>query len=393
MYKCPKCDTEFSLGTKFCKSCGCNLEVEFIETPTCPICGKTFPTGTKFCSEHGAILASPEQLIPRCSKCGKQYTDGTKFCPDCGGNVHIILKNQSLSANDFMQTMTDVTSTFTESLRSKSSMSVGVLAGTVGVILLTLFNWIKITIGWGYSIKGSLFSIVSKLNHRDLRSLLDSSAEFTLIRIVSVLLILAMLLSFTMLIISLFMKPQIKAKPTLAYSGFGLCAIVTAIFIVAMMYISIRVEQWILTVFPFLTLAVAIVTMIFAVKRPSKNDFRNAANDLGLKSVLGESIAVNQQFTQITHLPNATSVLILGIVSIASCWLLNGIIGIITGIIGLVMGNKAMMLYKQSPGNYSESSFKNMKAGRICSIIGLCMSILFFIFGIGTAMFMLNQFR
>jgi len=85
--KCSKCNTEFLLGTKFCENCGCNLEVEFIETPICPKCRKTFPTGTVFCSEDGTKLVSPEQMIPKCVKCGQVFTDGTKFCSKCGGKV------------------------------------------------------------------------------------------------------------------------------------------------------------------------------------------------------------------------------------------------------------------------------------------------------------------
>ena len=86
-YKCPKCETEFSLGTKFCEDCGCNLEVEFIVTPVCPKCGKTFSAGTVFCSEDGAKLVSSEKMIPKCVKCEKVYTDGTVFCPLDGGKV------------------------------------------------------------------------------------------------------------------------------------------------------------------------------------------------------------------------------------------------------------------------------------------------------------------
>ena len=71
-YKCPKCETEFSLGTKFCNNCGCNLEVEFIETPICPKCKKAFSVGTIFCSEDGTRLVSPEQIIPK-ERVGKKY--------------------------------------------------------------------------------------------------------------------------------------------------------------------------------------------------------------------------------------------------------------------------------------------------------------------------------
>ena len=383
---CPKCGTEFTSGAKFCNKCGCNLELEFIEIPTCPVCSNTFPTGTKFCSEHGVNLVSPEQLIPCCSRCEKQYADGIKFCPECGGSVRVSLKNQSLPVNDFVQTMTDVSSNLANSLRTKYSTSIGVLAGIFGVILFSFFNWIKITIGWGYSIKANLFSIVGKLNQSDLRSLLGGSFEFTIIRIVSVLLMIAMVFAFVMLITSLLTKPHLKAKQTLSYSGFGLFAIVSVIFIVAMLFVSVKVEQWILTVFPFLTFSIAILEMKFAI--PTKNDYGNTSKELGLKYVFGESTAENPQFTQTTNLPNGTTVLVLGIVSIATCWLFSGIIGIVTGIIGFVKGNKDMILYQRSPDVYSKSSFKNIKTGKTCSIIGLVLSALFFIYGLRFLMFL-----
>ena len=72
-------------------------------------------------------------------------------------------------------------------------------------------------------------------------------------------------------------------------------------------------------------------------------------------------------------LPNATGVLVLGILSIVFCWC-YGIPGLVLGIIALIMGNKATKLYNSSPELYSESSVKNMKAGRICAIVGLCLS-------------------
>ena len=87
IYQCPKCYTEFALGMKFCQNCRCNLETEFIKTPTCPKCRKIFAIGTNFCNVDGSKLVSPEKLIPRCVKCGKEYTDDTKFCPQDGGLV------------------------------------------------------------------------------------------------------------------------------------------------------------------------------------------------------------------------------------------------------------------------------------------------------------------
>jgi hypothetical protein len=88
----------------------------------------------------------------------------------------------------------------------------------------------------------------------------------------------------------------------------------------------------------------------------------------------------NQQATNNPQqsLPNATGALVLGILSIVFCFC-YGLVGIILGIIGLVMANKALKLYMASPEAFSESSYKNVKAGRICSIVGLCLSSLYII--------------
>ncbi len=89
-----------------------------------------------------------------------------------------------------------------------------------------------------------------------------------------------------------------------------------------------------------------------------------------------------QQFTQqfgAQNLPNSTAVLVLGIISIVACFC-YGIIGIILGIIALVLASKANTMYQQNPSLYTEASFKNLKAGKVCAIIGLCLSALYFVF-------------
>jgi M penetrans paralogue family 26 len=90
----------------------------------------------------------------------------------------------------------------------------------------------------------------------------------------------------------------------------------------------------------------------------------------------------NQQFGQSAgqqQLPNSTAVLVLGIISIVGCFC-YGIIGLILGIIALVLAGKAKKLYDQNPAMYSEASLKNMKAGKICAIVGLCLSACYFVF-------------
>jgi hypothetical protein len=77
-------------------------------------------------------------------------------------------------------------------------------------------------------------------------------------------------------------------------------------------------------------------------------------------------------------LPNATAVLILGILSILGncCY---GIPGLILGIIAIVLGIKDERLYKANPGRYTAASYGNAKAGKICGIIGIVLSCLFVI--------------
>jgi hypothetical protein len=69
--------------------------------------------------------------------------------------------------------------------------------------------------------------------------------------------------------------------------------------------------------------------------------------------------------------PNATSALVLGILSIVTC-----AFGIVLGIIAIVLGNNAIKAYEANPSVYSKSSFSNAKAGKICGIIGLALGAL-----------------
>jgi hypothetical protein len=71
-------------------------------------------------------------------------------------------------------------------------------------------------------------------------------------------------------------------------------------------------------------------------------------------------------------LPNSGGILALGILGIV----LAGGIGLILSIIALAMAPGAIRLYEQYPGRFTESSLKNVKAGRTCAIIGICLLVL-----------------
>ena len=75
-------------------------------------------------------------------------------------------------------------------------------------------------------------------------------------------------------------------------------------------------------------------------------------------------------------LPNATAVLVLGILSIITCCC-YGILGLILGIVALVLANKDMKLYLENPELYS--NYKNLNIGRILAIIGISLSAVYLI--------------
>ena len=78
-------------------------------------------------------------------------------------------------------------------------------------------------------------------------------------------------------------------------------------------------------------------------------------------------------------LPNSSTVLVLGILSIVMCWC-GGIVGLTLGIIALIISAKMTREYTSNTGLYTEISYKNMVAGKICAIIGTCLSGLWLLY-------------
>jgi hypothetical protein len=101
----------------------------------------------------------------------------------------------------------------------------------------------------------------------------------------------------------------------------------------------------------------------------------NQTQSFGQEPVSGN----NPVYVQLEPVPNATAVLVLGIISIATCWC-YGIVGMILSIIALVLAGNGKKAYFASPEKYSQGSFNNLKAGRVCAIIGLSLSGLYLIF-------------
>ncbi|WP_199562681.1 CCC motif membrane protein [Pedobacter chinensis] len=76
------------------------------------------------------------------------------------------------------------------------------------------------------------------------------------------------------------------------------------------------------------------------------------------------------------NLPNSTISLVLGILALPACCF-YGIFGLIFGIIAWVLGGGDVKKYQSNPGLYTESSYKNAKAGKICGMIATILSLLF----------------
>lgn len=73
-------------------------------------------------------------------------------------------------------------------------------------------------------------------------------------------------------------------------------------------------------------------------------------------------------------LPNAQTVLILGIISVVGTCCCTGLVGIICGLIGLNKYKGDKLLYDQNPSQYSDIG--NLNTGRILCIIGLVLGSL-----------------
>lgn len=75
-------------------------------------------------------------------------------------------------------------------------------------------------------------------------------------------------------------------------------------------------------------------------------------------------------------LPNATAVLILGILSIVTCCCYG--LGLILGIIAIVLAKKDVALYNANPQAYT--NYGNIKTGKILAIIGVVLSVIYLIY-------------
>jgi uncharacterized membrane protein YjjP (DUF1212 family) len=105
-----------------------------------------------------------------------------------------------------------------------------------------------------------------------------------------------------------------------------------------------------------------------------ENNFSNQATSQGQNA----EQPLNNPFYQ-APVPYSTGVLVLGILSIVGCFCYL-IPGLIMGIIAIVLAKTGTHMYNANPNLYSTASFNNLKAGKVCGIIGVILTSVAFIF-------------
>ncbi|WP_432410427.1 CCC motif membrane protein [Rasiella sp. SM2506] len=73
-------------------------------------------------------------------------------------------------------------------------------------------------------------------------------------------------------------------------------------------------------------------------------------------------------------LPNATLIIVFGIISIVTCCC-YGVVGLIFGIIAIVLAKKATETYLANPELYT--GYQNVKTGKILAIIGVVLNAIY----------------
>ncbi len=77
--------------------------------------------------------------------------------------------------------------------------------------------------------------------------------------------------------------------------------------------------------------------------------------------------------------PNASAVLALGIMSLVGSFC-YGVVGLIFAIMALAIAAAPSRQYRSNPDMFTASSYSTLKAGKICGLIGLILSIVILLF-------------
>ena len=100
-----------------------------------------------------------------------------------------------------------------------------------------------------------------------------------------------------------------------------------------------------------------------------------------MNEILDQGINSSKQYQRPVDLEGATGIVTRGVFSI----ILMGIIGLILAIVNITKANGLIENYKKYPGKYTESSYKKVVGGRMCSYVSLgIMGLLLIVIIVGS---------
>lgn len=86
------------------------------------------------------------------------------------------------------------------------------------------------------------------------------------------------------------------------------------------------------------------------------------------------------------QLPQASTILVLGILSIVFSGLLG--VGLVLGIVALVLASRSMQTFGANSARYLPSTVSSVRAGKVCAIVGTCISGLYLLYALVALVFL-----
>ena len=104
-----------------------------IEQIKCLNCGTTLQVEQEFCPKCG--IRRGERKVILCAKCNSEIQIGQKFCPKCGERIK--LENKTV--------ISSVKNKYQRKLKGINKKKLGIIVGTIGILIILAFAFTKIS--------------------------------------------------------------------------------------------------------------------------------------------------------------------------------------------------------------------------------------------------------
>ena len=183
-----------------------------------------------------------------CPHCSKELPVGTLICDSCGRTIAAGIGPYGLPKNFWMT-----------------------LAGAFSILVLTLFNWVSVPLDFLDPPRTIGFNLINFFGNLTFGNqffyVFQGFHDINTMRTITMILLFMMVAAFALLIISL-IKYRSKLRKIFAFSGFALTALIPIGFTVAYIAVSGKMDG--LTIYPLLTVFIAVVSLGFFVNVPRR---------------------------------------------------------------------------------------------------------------------------